>query len=274
VALAAALSAIYLALIWRSGDQPHLAMSLLFGVAAGNSLWEKRRFLLLGSSLGAMAIGVLCLVSGVAVAGLANWLADQSFTYPTASPGFRLLPLFWALGVFILASGFRLKQYWQEFAILAALALPSVLAGFLPDISPLTAKVSALMLWYTGFDVSLEGVYVSLSNQSVQIYSGCSGIESTTYLFGMSIVCLLSFPIQGTKRYFIPAIAAIMGFFVNLIRVALMVILNSTGNKAAFNYWHTGQGSLVFGAIAIFLFGAFYFFLMQIEEKKNADEHG
>jgi cyanoexosortase A len=260
--LVGALGAIYLALVWRSGDNAHLTMSLLFGMAAANLLGEKRRGLQLGSSWGAMAIGVL----GLGAGALAFWIAERNAVYLAASPGLRIMPLLWVLGLCLLASGFRLKQYWQELTIFAALGVPSILAGFLPDISPFTAKASALLLWYCGFDVSLNGVNVNLPTGGVQIYSGCSGIESTTYLLGLSVVCLLSFPISGTKRFFIPILAALMGFFINLMRVALMVLLAASKNKSAFDFWHTGEGSLIFGAAAILVFGLFYFFLIQQED--------
>jgi cyanoexosortase A len=261
LSLTAALSAIYLALVWRSDDNAHLAMSLLFGMAAGNLLWEKRHTLRLGSQIIAVAIGILCLIAGA----LLFLLSERHTVALTASPGLRMMPLFWAVGVCLLASGFRLKQYWQELTILVALSVPSTITWYLPDISPLTAKFSALLLWYVGFDVSLDGVNVALPTGSVLIYSGCSGIESTVYLLGLSVVCLLSFPLSGIKRFFMPLIAAVMGYFVNLVRVALMVVLAASKNKAAFDFWHTGQGSLIFGAAAIVLFGLFYFFLMNQE---------
>jgi cyanoexosortase A len=263
--LTAALGAIYLALVWRSKDNAHLAMSLLFGMAAGNLLWERRRSLRLGSRASAVAIGILCFAVGV----LGFWIAERNAFPLAASPGLRMMPLFWALGICLLASGFRLKQYWQELTIIAALCLPTTIAGFLPDLSPLTAKFSAFLLWYVGFDVSLDGVNVGLPTGSVLIYSGCSGIESTVYLLGLSVVCLLSFPISGTRRFFIPFIAAAMGYCVNLVRVALMVILSASKNKTAFDFWHTGEGSLIFGAAAILLFGLFYFFLMNQESAKR-----
>jgi cyanoexosortase A len=264
--LTAALGAIYLALVWRSNDNAHLVMSLLFGMAAGNLLWEKRHSLKFGSSLGAMAIGCLCLVAGA----VGFWVAERNAFPLAASPGIRMMPLLWGIGMCLLASGFKLKQYWQELTILAALSIPTTIAGYLPDLSPMTAKFSAFLLWYVGFDVSIDGVNVGLPTGSVQIYSGCSGIESTTYLLGLSIVCLLALPISGTKRFFIPFIAAAMGYFVNLIRVALMVILSASKNKVAFDFWHTGEGSLIFGAAAILLFGLFYFFLMDQESRKRA----
>lgn len=270
LAITITLSAVYLTLIWRAGDDAHVGMSLLFGMAAGNLLWERRHNLRLGSDLLSASVGCL-LIGGVL------WQVSTSPT-PTPAPGeasyaiLRIMPFVAALGICLIASGLKgLRQYWQELAILFFLGVPSVLAAFLPDISPITAKVSAFFLWYTGFDVSVQGVYVRLPTGAVQVYSGCSGIESMTYLLGLSIVCLLSFPITGIKRFFIPFIAVLIGYFINILRVALMVILAAAQNKAAFDYWHVGNGSLVFGASAILFFGLFYLFLMQKEKSRQSN---
>lgn len=260
-----ALSAVYLTLLWRAGDDAHLGMSLLFGMAAGNLLWEKRHSLRFGSDL-------LSASGGGLLIGLVLW---HVATNPTPAPEealpvvLRIMPFVSAFGLCLIASSFKgLKQYWQELTILFFLGIPSVLVTFLPDISPITAKVSAFLLWYIGFDVSVQGVYVSLPTGAVQVYSGCSGMESMTYLLGMSIICLLTFPITGIRRFFIPIFAVLIGYFVNIIRVALMVILSAAQNKAAFDYWHVGNGSLIFGAVAIILFGLFYLLLMQQEKSR------
>jgi cyanoexosortase A len=271
VALSAALVAIYLTLVWHSGDSAHLGMSVLFGLAAGTLLWEKRQSLRFGTNFGSIMIGVLlfgAIAWGLAVTDLGNAPQNRdvvSIEQQHRDLVLRLMPLFSALGVCLFASGFKLKQYRQELTILFFLGVPSAIAYFLPDISPITAKFSALLLWYSGFDVTISGVYVSLPTGGVEVYSGCSGIESVTYLLGISIVCLFSLPVKGKKRYFIPVIAVFIGYFVNLIRVALMVILAAAQNKAAFTFWHTGEGSLVFGMTSIFLFGLFYFFVMRQE---------
>nr|WP_293089917.1 archaeosortase/exosortase family protein [Moorena sp. SIO3H5] len=73
--------------------------------------------------------------------------------------------MFWRglLGLGLLASGLKgLKQYWQHLTIFLCLAIPSGLPTLLIDVSTLTAKFSGLLLWYSGFEVSRQGVYLIL----------------------------------------------------------------------------------------------------------------
>jgi cyanoexosortase A len=120
------------------------------------------------------------------------------------------------------------------------------------------------LLWYCGFDVSRQGVYVVMPSGAVKVYEGCSGLEAMNYLLGLSIICLLLYP-TGKLFYKIitPVIAIIIGFVINSFRVALMLLLVNSGNIKAFNYWHEGEGSLIFGLIEVMVFGSFYLFLLR-----------
>ncbi|NJK28428.1 MAG: cyanoexosortase A, partial [Coleofasciculaceae cyanobacterium SM2_3_26] len=43
--------------------------------------------------------------------------------------------------------------------------------------------------------------------------------------------------------------------------------------KEAFDYWHEGDGSRFFGAIAVFMFGFFYMFLLR-QEQESGESNG
>lgn len=263
--IAASLLAIYLGLVWKSEDTAHLGMSVLFLAAAGMLFWDKRNHLKFGSTLIAQLTGILitlCLFWQSTVLYHDPFLTDN-----LPDPMLRIFPFLAAFSLALFASGFRgVRQYWQELTILFFLGIPSILTLFLPDISPITAKFSGFLLWYTGFNVSINDVFINLPTGSVEVYRGCSGIESMTYLLGISIVGLVMFPISPGKRFFVPFLAVLIGFLVNSIRVALMAILAASNQKSAFVYWHEGSGSLVFGAIAIFAFWVVYQLLLKQEK--------
>jgi cyanoexosortase A len=251
---ATALMLLYLTLVARAGDTAHWGMSLLFIWAAGMLLWEKRHL-----QFGA---GWMARLTG---AGLIGWVLWKSYfihadEYQTT---LRLLPLISALGLGLVASGFKgLQQYRQEFTILLFLGVPSILAQFIADISPLTAAFSATLLWLTGFAVTTtQDVYINLPGGSVQVYEGCSGIESITYLLGISVVCLNLFPIARMKQILLIGLAVLIGFVVNGVRVALMAVLFAAQQQAAFDYWHEGDGSLIFGVAAIAVFALIFHLL-------------
>jgi exosortase/archaeosortase family protein len=48
-----------------------------------------------------------------------------------------------------------------------------------------------------------------------------------------------------------------------------MAILVAQQQMAAFDYWHEGDGSLVFSLIAVLLFGLFCWFLLGRTEIRN-----
>jgi cyanoexosortase A len=273
LALISGLATIYMTLVWRSGDVAHLGMSGLFWLAAGSLFWDKRTKIVVGSNLVSTVLGAIIIAYFL-------WQSNSLVTSPELNKDnfngqlyfLRLSPFLAVLGVCLLASGIKnLKQYWRELTIIFAMGVPSLITHFLVDISPLTAKLSAFFLWYTGLDTVLQGdlIYVALNASQkgvIKVYEGCSGIESITYLLGLTVVGLVMFPLSRSKGWFVPILAILTGFVINAVRVSLMAILSATGNKAAFTYWHEGEGSLVFGLLAVLVFGGIYMLLLNQEE--------
>lgn len=254
--IAAGLQAICLTLVWKADDTGHFGMSLLFLFAIGNLIWEKRSTLKFESEVIPSILGM----------GLIGWVLWESANLADGNI-MRLLPFASALGVALLASGFKgLKQYWQELTILFFLGIPSVLASFLFDIAPLTAKFSAFLLHYFGFDVVSEGIFINLPNGGVEVTDECSGLDTIIYILSVSVLALVMFPVQRSKRFFVPIVAIIIGFVINAIRVVMLAIF-ATSNKAAFDNWHGGQASYLYGMVGILFFGCFYWLLLQQEEK-------
>jgi exosortase/archaeosortase family protein len=70
----------------------------------------------------------------------------------------------------------------------------------------------------------------------------------------------------------LPIVAVIVGFIVNGVRVTLMAILVDRGNQAAFDYWHLGNGSLIFSMVAVFILGGICYFILDRAETESKDE--
>ncbi|MDM9379967.1 cyanoexosortase A [Chlorogloeopsis sp. ULAP01] len=254
---------IYISLLLRIGDIAHLGMSALFLITVASLVWEKRHSLHLKSEIFSSIVGALLIVFFF---GKSVPLIHSNLV--------RALPFIAAVGLSLIASGFKgLKQYLQELTILFFLGIPSIVLPSLIDISPVTAKFAAFLLWYLGFDVARQGVYISLPTGVIEVYGGCSGMESMTYLLGVSVICLVIFPISTSKQLFVPITAVILGFVVNAFRVALMVILIASGHHQAFDYWHKGDGSHIFGIISLLIFGLFCLFIIQQSRTKNQNTH-
>lgn len=239
--------AIHLSLTWHNLSPSFLAMSLLFWLSAANLVWNQRHGLNLNAGVFASLVGttllaLLLLLNSTAITG-GNFL--------------RAYPFLAAVGLALLASGFQgLRQYWQPLVLLFFLGIPEALLSYLTDFSLATARLATVMLWYSGFDVVRQGVNIYLPGGSVEVYPGCSGLQSMMQLLGISVLVLILLPLRWTwvQKIGLPLVAMVIAFIVNGVRVALMAILFTQGQRDAFDYWHLGNGSLIFSGIAVLLF--------------------
>ncbi|MFB2770378.1 cyanoexosortase A [Pelatocladus sp. BLCC-F211] len=255
------LISIHLTLSWRSGNSNLLSTSLLFWAAISFIIWEKRDNLSLES-------GILPSFLGFSLI----WIALFKSASMTSFGGFLyVLPFIFGLGLALIASGFRgLNQYTGELITLFSLSVSKLSPEWIIyQLTLLTAKLSAFILWYTGFEVTLSGINVYLPNGSVEVLSGCSGLELISQMLGFAILFLLIFPQNWQQKILVPVVAATVGFIVNAGRVALMAIIVAKDNMDAFDYWHSGNGSLLFSMISVIIFGSFCWFLIGRNESEN-----
>ena len=266
LAIAAAIAAVHLTLLNHVGASEIFATSLLFWLAAGSLIWDSRDTFKLESNLAASLVGFVLL----------GFIMLRTTLAPHSTPSAWAMPLVAMVGLGLLASGFKgLRQYWKELVIFGLLASYPILQVVLRaiDLSELTAMAAAFNLSYFGLPVQRQGVFLVMPASRVEVYGACSGIQSILQLLCISVLFLLMFPLRYRwQKVLTVAAAVVISFSVNAIRVALMVVLNNSGNKAAFDYWHEGQGSLIFSAIAVFVFGFFCWlvFLRNTAEQPNS----
>lgn len=252
--------AIHLNITGQSGNTDLLINSFIFCGAACSLVWEKRHTLSLKTEVFSTFLGVILIV-----AVLSN----------STSPGINFLyvsPLISATGISLLASGLKgLKQYRSELIILFFLGVPHATVFWLVDLSEVTARFAASLLWYLGFEVSRSGVNIVLNTGVVEVYPGCSGMKNILDLLGLAVLVLVMFPTDWRRKILLPVMAIFLAFIVNGVRVALMTYLVAYSNREAFDYWHQGDGSLTFSMISVLIFGLFCFFLLRLNESGNRD---
>lgn len=275
LALIASLLTIYMGLLWHYNDTAHLGISGLFILALGMMIYEYPKTFKLRTTKGAFVTGMMgvILVLSISTFLLHQQPAHQGDTLkaPLIMSLLRLLPTLIAVSIAILARGFSgVRYFWREEILLLALGLPGVLALFLADISPLTAIFSEGLLVAGGFDVVREGVTLGLPGGAVIVYYGCSGMETICYLLSLSVLFLIMFPVSGFRRWMAPVAGVVLAFVINGFRVALMAILWAENDVERFNYWHVGEGSMIFGLIAVVAFSIFYMFVLQAFEKERS----
>jgi cyanoexosortase A len=261
--IGAGLVGIHLTLVSRTEQAEGLSTSLLYWIAVSSLVWKKRFELKLGSSWMETGLGLflICIV-------LLKSQALSSF-----DSFLRVAPLISALGLGLIASGIKgLKQYWQSLVVLCLMIPHSGVLSQVFNISKLTAEFATMLLWCAGFDVSRQGVYVMLPTGGVEVNPGCSGYGEIWQLLSIAIIFLFMFPTNQFQKFLIPLVAVFLGFSINSMRVGIMAVLATSGNKAAFSYWHDDQGSLVFSLVSVLLFGLFCYFMLQPEPSVDEPE--
>lgn len=243
LSLLTALIVLHLSLVLRSDNTDLIGSSLLYWFVATLIFRQNCSKLDLQSNPISITLGTLVLIP----------VLSKSASISGNDIVLRLIPIFSIVPLALIASG-GLKQYWREILILAVFAIPPGLILMFFDPSAITAQVSGFALWVLGFNVTVQDVLVRLPKGSIEVYSACAGVALMLQLFGVSLMYLF---LQPTKRYqkvLIPGVALFIAFILNALRVALMAVLVALGDQNAFEYWHIGNGSLVFSTIAVLLF--------------------
>jgi cyanoexosortase A len=259
MAIAVGFMALHLGVVWKSRDSNFLALAALNYLAITFLLWKKRARLSLESGIFSSFFGASILA-----------LVLVKITALTGGDFILLAPAIAATGIVLLASGIKgCKQYWQELVILFFLGVPEVIIAAFLDLTPFTAKFAAFLLWYSGFDVAREGFDIMLPTGGVEVYEGCSGLEAVTHLLNLAGLAIALFARDWKQMALLPVVAIAIAFVTNGIRVALLTVLAASYNSESFDYWHQGDGSLIFSMISTSLFGFFCLLLLRLDRPKR-----
>ncbi len=261
--IGSALVALHLTVLGKLDDSELFATCVLFWVVIISLVWDKQDSLkleskLLPSTIGALLIALILLRS----------LSPSGYHV-------RVAPLVSMTGLCLMASGFRgLRQYWKELLILSLLILSRFLSLMLQmlDLPTQTAKFSAFLLHYVGFEVLRQGVFISLPpGGTVQVYGACSGLDSILQMLNISVLFLMMVPLRWGQKIAAIVVAMLLGFTVNAGRVVLLAVLHAQKQTAAFDYWHEQTGSLIFSVISVVLFGGFCWLVFLREPSDEQD---
>jgi cyanoexosortase A len=244
-----------------------LGLGVVFWCAIATLIWDKREILQLKSGIFSTCF---------AIALLLPLLIKSVFLITQSTSSLYLFPLIAFFSLTLLASGFQgLGQYKREFLILFILCavnpLTSLLGNF--DPSPLTAKLTGYLLWYSGFETVREGVnlYFAGSSNGVEVYPGCSGLASMIDLLSLTLLFFLMFPSNWKTKLILYIAAILIGFIMNSIRVALLAVIVAYHNRFGFEYWHSGEGSLLFSMMSMSLLCTVIYFLIQSPSPRSVE---
>ena len=263
------LIALHLRLTWvmtQSIDQ--MIFNLIFWIAAFSLLWKRRYTLRLESGTLSTFFGLL----------LIGWMLIKSTNiHSTTDILILFFPLIAALGLALIASGAKdFKQYKKELSIILLLSIPKVTLAEIIDktfgSTLLAAKFTNFLLWYLGFPVQRQGVYVILPTGAIEVYPACSGLNLMLLLLQIAILAIMIFQLKLYQKLLLPIIGILLAFILNGFRITLMAILVAASQQQAFEYWHGDEGTQIFSTLSILIFGGFCYFLVQHYENQPKEQ--
>ena len=257
VALVAMLIVSHFTLVDRTSSPNFVGLCLLVYAAVVTLIFRKYDDITLKTSPFPLALG-----SALAAISL------MRLAFAAPNPGLRVIPLLSGVGLALIAQGWQgVRTFWKELIIVGLLAIPSELGVGLINLSnPLSliiAKISAFILWYLGFPIRLEGSQILFSEGGVFVKDSCAGVANIIYVLQVATIASLLFPLSRVKwRFWVFGAGIALSFLMNLFRVTLLTAFYPVWPNA-FEYWHHGDGSLIFSALVIVGFSSFYLWLMQ-----------
>lgn len=260
--LLSALIALHLNLAFRSDNTDLIGSSVLYWLAILLLLLKRQDALKFHSTtpfsiLGTVLIAIVCIKS---------WFVVGTDIF------LRVSPILSFMGVALIASGRKsIKQFWREIFLLVLFAIPPGAILLWIDPSVLTAKLAAFSLWCLGFQVSVNGAFLSLPKGTIEVYAACSGVALMLQVLGVAFIYLFLNSCQRHHKILLPAIALLLGFVINGFRIALLAVLVALQDNQAFDYWHVGNGSLVFSTFAIVVFSFICQTLLSPEAEHGAE---
>ncbi|MDR9404346.1 MAG: cyanoexosortase A system-associated protein [Halothece sp. Uz-M2-17] len=231
----------------RIGINDSLLITAMYWLVALFLLWKKRDQIKVSPQPLASTIGFLIL-GWALLRGMSVFWFENSLV--------QLLPVIGFVAIILIGSGWNsFRVYFPSlftlftFSVIGSLIelfFKSNPGGF--DFAKLTAQASTFLLHYIGFDVVSEDVYIYLSQGSVEVLYFCTGGPLISLLFQLTLVLVLVTPIRWKLLFNLLLSIVGIGFFLGVIRVALLAVVVS--DQAAFDYWHGSEGNQIFSLIA------------------------
>lgn len=242
------------------------SVDLIFWYAALSIIWRNRNNYSFESNIFSTTIGLV----------LITWMLIRCILFSNQYSDVltRIYPLVSIFGICLLATKItKINQYWRAIVIVSLTAIPfeHIFKWLSPTqtISIFDAKLSRLILWYLGFDVTQRDNFVFLPTGSIQIAGTCSSFDLLWLLWQFCLVVCLCFNLKKYQKILLGFWATLIACVVNGIRLCLMAFLVANNHQEAFEYWHGSNGAEIFTTIAILLFALAHWLLSRQKRQKE-----
>ena len=263
------IAVLHLGLTWKAmGNIDQLVTDSLFWGVILWLLWQKENSLKYKSYVASSFVGWLLL--SLVFFKTIGFLEFESIFL-------SFLPIFTLLPVLLIASGFKgLRHHLQELFFALFLFFPTGAIGYLMDryfkITVINAKVATYFLYYLGFDTVSQGNEVILNLPEIGKFKAivglpCAGIPMIVLILRISLLLISCVCLSKKKQILLPSFSLVLGFLLGVVRVCLLTLL--IPYQAQFDYWHGDNGSQIFSTLAIVIFSAFCYWIMEKDRQSK-----
>ena len=262
--IASSMIAIHFTMLTRKSIESNIvSLHFLLFVGIASLVWEERSNLKLKSSPVASVLGALLI-------GLILLRTLTPLGYDVA-----MAPFIFGIGICLLSSGANSFKYFRKELILLSLTAfyPKIVDILIQmGITKATAQASSFLLWASGFSVYRNGVQIILPKGRVEVLSACAGVDSMLLMLTVTIFFFILIQTKLKDKIICLIVAALISFWLNSFRIAILALLANSQDMKGFEYWHGGDGSLVFSVLSVGVFAVFcWFFYVRkaLENSKN-----
>lgn len=253
----------YFNLLWKTtGNIDSLTTDLLFYGAVCGLLWRRKDSLVFNSDLVSCFIGLSLLTV---------LLIKSTTLFSFEATLIPLIPLLAAISLALITSGIRgLGQYKKEIFFAWFLFFPTGVIGHFIDglirITVLNAKFATYILYYIGFNAVNQGNEVILSLPESGQFKAivdypCAGVPMILLMLKLSLLLVSFFPLNRNQQVLIPSVSVAIGFTLGVIRVCILTLL--IPDPSRFDYWHGSSGDQIFSTLAIVIFSAYAYWMLE-----------
>jgi cyanoexosortase B len=157
---------------------------------------------------------------------------------------------FWLKGI----AGFRLYWFpWLLILLATPNSIPYLLTPYTLPLQTLIAGCAGFLLMQLGFDVEVQGIYVTLGGKLVEVAPYCAGLKMLFTSLYISLMLLYWTDNLDDRRKIVSLLLGAIGISVigNIFRNTILAFFHGTGRESLFVWLHDSWGGDVYSALML-----------------------
>lgn len=149
--------------------------------------------------------------------------------------------------------------------------IPYLITPYTLWLQKFIAGVAGFILLQFGLDVTINGIYLEVNGQSVEVAPYCAGLKMLfTSLYVTLMILHWSGSLKSVKKtLFMLVGAALISVTANIARNATLAWFHGVGNEAAFDALHEGSGGDLYSAIMLLFIVGLHWLMNWVTEPSS-----